>query len=245
MKTGAGFLHLNTPKNIQYTAGCVVSARDIEASKPKSRVGIIKLPSYMHHVRKGIDHASSLLSLKPLLDDQEDAFDLPLVKPLPLAAPSTSSNASEAQRRSIDIVVHHLESGKQTFKLQDFDGVMEEGEVPMIVKDEEDEEKQLAIEAHTVYPWTMTDEERAAYYRLMQVWRAKSASGGSGSSTGPSSLLGADPVAKRHRVDLAASRMHMSSLTGNDTTSATSDQTASDFFDDIEFAIRLAEDALR
>jgi hypothetical protein len=243
MKTGAGFLHLNTPKDIHYTAGCVVSARDIEASKPKSRVGIIKLPSYMHHVRKGLVHASTLLSLKPLLEDQEDAFELPALKPLPAAAStsstlSTATSGAETERRSIDIVVHHLESGKQTFKLQDFDGVMEEGEVPMIVKDEEDEEKQLAIEALTVYPWTMTDEERAAYHRLMQIWRTKSAPGGC------SGQAASEPVTKRHRVDSSSiGRVH-SSTQGASAPQDTNHQ-AADFFDDIEFAIRLAEDALR
>lgn len=240
MKTGAGFLQLNTPKEINFTDGLVVTARDLAAKKPQSRASIVKLPSYMHHVRQGFQEACRRLNLKALVEDEEDTIELPPVAKF-------RSPAAQASQSSIDIVVTHLESGSCVFKLNDFDGVLAEGDVPQIVKDEEDVSAERAMQAHVVYPWTMSDDERQAYDKLFALWKAKSLSNsaqGQAHRQESERLLPdmsvAAPQRKRGRADPDAT-----DAAGAAGPSGVLNEAEVEAFDDIDFAIRLAESVLR
>jgi hypothetical protein len=236
--SGRGFIQVNTPKELRYTEGLVMTLRDLEAMRPESRASIVELPAYVKKCREGFADAIRVLELSPLIDDMEDDVELPRVK---------AYVPPKEKLQSIAIVSKHFESGNCTFEIKDYDGVLDDGVVPMIVKDDEDRKKEEEASRYTVYPWTMTDEERAGYERLFVLWKTKSTSNSrSGDihrqASGRMLPDGSEVGRPRKR-----SRLDATTAPTEDAVDVGDADVEDEFYglDDIALAIKLAEDVLR
>ena len=184
-KTGSGFVHPNMPAAIHYTANATIHASEIAAISRKARCETVQLPHHAIAVwRRALDSFKQSSSGKYADlpgDHDEQMFELPSVVPPPQsyymqkapkeASGGQASSGKDEEAFGIEMRSDHFVTGKKSFVYYDPTGILSSSAiVPKIINDRDEEAAEKMAMSITVED--MTEDERDAYKRLLQEWRA-------------------------------------------------------------------------